>query len=482
MPRAVPDSIARLPGRTGWKLVAAPLRVILAAMLSTGCIATSSLSHPPYETVGPPSDELAGALASVPSPPATTDPAVVRASAVAQADVIQTPPGSPAEAVATELPPLADVDQPGPAGPVDVMAPFVVQPSPMLGGAPLYRYDPMRGAVLSPTPPPNRNVTLREVLGLGRSDIADKDVEVKPKYPSLHDDPLARSPVPPTERKPLLFPALSNLISEHDWELKGDGDAARDDVLSRRSDYDVTLPGPDTANFPNSPFTLPKGRAYIETSPVSFFGKARSTAAQYNWEFLLRYGLTDDLEFRIFSSGFSSTIGKPHTTGFSPLAFDFKYHLWDENLEKRIPAAGAEIFILTPFGSPYFNGGTQPSIALLLDHTLPFDILLEHNFGLTGLEDTFGGAVYEFSYQWALQRQVFKDLAVFTHGFLNSAALPRLPIFQRHIQTSPPSQVVVGGGFEWNLSKRLAIFGSYNAGLAADAPRVIALLGFSVAL
>ena len=106
--------------------------------------------------------------------------------------------------------------------------------------------------------------------------------------------------------------------------------------------------------------------------------------------------------------------------------------MWDENLEKHIPAAGAEIYIQTPFGSDYFNGGTQPSIALLLDHTLPFDVLLEHNFGLTGIEDTFGESVYEFSYQSALQRAVFKDFAVFTHGFLNSSALPRLPVLQRH--------------------------------------------------
>jgi hypothetical protein len=339
----------------------------------------------------------------------------------------------------------------------------------------------MRGDVLSPQPPANRDVTLRELLGLGRSDIADREIEVKPKYPRLHEDPLARSPVPPPERDRLLLPPLSNLIFEHDWELK-DADEARDDVLSRRSRFDITLPGPDTANFPNSAFTLPKGRAYIETSPATFFGKSRSFPAQYNWEFLIRYGLTDNLEFRLFSSGYSATLSKPYTTGFSPPVFDFKYHLWDENLEKHIPATGVEIYIQTPFGSPFFNGGTQPSISLLLDHTLPLDILLEHNFGLTGIQDTFGESVYEFSYQWALQRRVFKDFAIFTHGFLNSSALPRLPIYQRHIPQAPPTQVVAGGGFLWNLSRRLAVFGSYNAGLAADAPKIIAQLGFAVAL
>jgi hypothetical protein len=341
----------------------------------------------------------------------------------------------------------------------------------------------MRGRVTSPIPPPNRSLTLRELLGLGRSDIAEEDDTAdEPRFPRLHDDPLARSDVPPAQRDRLLFPFLSNLFIEHTWELSEDAEELRQAPLRRQSNHDITDPGPDTSNFPNSPYTLPKGRIYIESSPGSFYGKSRVSAAQYNWEFLLRYGLTDNLEVRLFSSGFSSTIGQKQTTGFAPLAFDLKFHLWDEIREKHVPAAGVEMYILTPFGSPYFNGGTQPSLALNLNHSLPFDVLLEHNFGLTGLEDTFGGAVYEFSYQWSLQRQVFKDFAVFTHGFLNAAALPRLPIFQRDIHTFRPNAVVVGGGCQWNLSKRLAVFGSYNAGLTPFSPQIIGLLGLAVAL
>ena len=504
MPRPVPQSIARLFGRIGWKLPAMPLLVVLTAMLSTGCVGPSSLVRPGFELTDPSSEEKADAPSGVPSRQAKADPAVVRTSAAAQPETIQAAPGSTTTVVVSGPPALPETAQPEPAAPVDATASFADQPDTMDGDEPLYRYDPMRGAVLSRTPPPNRDITLRELLGLGRSDIADKEVQVKPEYPKLHDDPLAKSPVPPAERKPLLIPWLSNLIFEHDGELK-DPDEARDEVLTDRSNFDVTLPGPDTANFPNSAFTLPKGRAYIENSPATFFGKSRSFAAQYNWEFLLRYGLTDDLEFRLFSSGYSATLSHPRTTGFSPLAFDFKYHMWDENLDLHIPAAGAEIYILTPFGSNYFSGGTQPSIALLLDHTLPFDILLEHNFGLTGIEDTFGGAVYEFSYQWALQRQVFKDFAIFTHGFLNASALPRTPIYQRPIGKGDvrtllpldptdatlffhpkhqvtPAQLVIGGGFLWNLSTRLSLFGSYNVGLGGDSPRILAQLGFAVAL
>ncbi len=473
MPSPAPGAIAGRPDRAGWRIVAVVLPALLATIAASGCVGVSS------PRVSPPEASIPRAESLSPSPSAKRDEAIVRASGAGPleqnpaewtgdpvGDGLSTPTAG--QPVAVEPAQAGAGPSPGPSGPINA-------------GQTLYRYDPMRGAALSQTPPPNRNITLRELLGLGRSDIADKDDEVKPDYPDLHDDPLARSPVPPARRNRLLFPALSNLIFEHDDELK-DADEARDDMLEKRSNYDVTLPGPDTANFPNSAFTLPKGRAYIETSPATFYGKSRSFASQYNWEFLVRYGLTDDLEFRVFSSGYAATLTHPRTTGFSPLAFDFKYHMWDENLEKHIPAAGLEIYILTPFGSNYFNGGTEPSLGLLFDHTLPFALLYEHNFGLTGLQDTFGESVYEFSYQWALQRQVFKDFAIFTHGFLNSAALPRVPIFQRHIVQAPPSQLVVGGGFLWNWSKRLALFGHYNAGLIGDSPSMLAQLGFAVAL
>jgi hypothetical protein len=504
MPTEGADSTERVTWRSVRKLGATTSLALVASLLPAGCAGTASLLRPAPEATGSLSEPLfASAPLARPASAAKVDAAVVRAQADTTAEATQVPAESPTATAVPALPAAPVADLPPSSAPVELTAPFVEQPVRTDGGGTLYRYDPMRGAVLSPIPPANRGITLRELLGLGRSDIADKEIEVRPDYPDLHDDPLARSPVSPSQRKRPLFPALSNLIVEHERELNEDADDEREEQLTRRSDYDITLPGPDTANFPNSAFTLPKGRIYIENSPASFFGKSRSFPAQYNWEYLLRYGITDDLEFRLFSGGYSATLSKPYTTGVSPLTFDFKYHMWDENLDKHIPAAASEIYIQTSFGSNFFTGGTQPSIALLLDHTLPFDVLLEHNFGLTGIADTFGGSIYEFSYQWALQRQVFKDFAIFTHGFLNSAALPRLPIFQRHVRrdfasipltpadssagpsnqlTSPPTEVVVGAGFLWNLSKRLAVYGSYNVGLAADSPKIIALLGFAVAL
>jgi len=96
---------------------------------------------------------------------------------------------------------------------------------------------------------------------------------------------------------------------------------------------DVAFPGPDTANFPDSPFTLPKGRSMIETIPCSYAFPGPDTAASWSWPFLMRTGLTDDLELRLYSQGptvVGPAAGKPGYDGFAPLVFDLKMHLWGE--------------------------------------------------------------------------------------------------------------------------------------------------------
>ena len=59
---------------------------------------------------------------------------------------------------------------------------------------------------------------------------------------------------------------------------------------------------------------------------------------------------------------------------------------------------------------------------------------------------------------------------MFTHGVINSSAIPNLG-----------DGVVVGGGGIWTASKRTSLFGSYSAGLTADAPTTFFQLGFATA-
>lgn len=250
-----------------------------------------------------------------------------------------------------------------------------------------------------------------------------------------------------------------------------------------RSEPDIGNPGPDLANFPNSAFTLPKGRAYIEISPFTYYGTGQGSPAQYNAEFLLRYGATDDIELRLFGNGVSWIGGSNATWGFSPIAFDAKIQLWTEKQEYFLPAAGFETYLQTEWlGNQAFNVGTQPSFAFNFDQSLPFEIDLEYNLGATRFQDNYGQNVWEFSFQWALQRDLFnKDFAVFVHGFYNAASLPRLPnALIPFRENNSPTQNAVGGGFIWTVNRRLAVYGQTSGGTTSATPSIISLLGFAV--
>ena len=149
---------------------------------------------------------------------------------------------------------------------------------------------------------------------------------------------------------------------------------------------------------------------------------------------------------------------------------------------------GAEIYLQTTFGSPVFNAGTQPSMNLLFDQTLPPAINFEYNFGIAGVQNGLGPTKYQFSCEWSFQRQLVKDFDIFVQGFYNEASLPRLIQFRDvrsfralSAEATIPNVTVVGAGAIWTVNNRLAIFGSYNFGVTPASPRTIALLGFAVA-
>jgi hypothetical protein len=250
-----------------------------------------------------------------------------------------------------------------------------------------------------------------------------------------------------------------------------------------RAEPDIGNPGPDLANFPNSAFTLPRGRAYIELSPFTFYGSGFASPAQYNAEFLLRYGLTDDIELRLFGNGLSWMGGSRPAWGFSPIAFDTKIQLWTEKPDWFVPAAGFEAYVQTEWlGNKAFNGGTQPSFTFNFDQSLPWEIDFEYNVGTTRFQDAAGKNIWEFSFQWAFQRDLFdKDFAVFVHGFYNAASLPRIPnINLPYDAYHSPSQNAVGAGFIWTANKRLAAYGQVSGGTTKFTPSIISLLGFAL--
>jgi hypothetical protein len=266
----------------------------------------------------------------------------------------------------------------------------------------------------------------------------------------------------------------------------GEGQAGEEDDEDEQETWpNSERPGPDMANFPNSAFTIPRGAFQVELAPITVSGPTINNGPNYNTQFLLRYGLTDRLELRLFGIGFDAIYNSPQrTSGFAPPAFDLKMNLWGESENHLIPAAGLEVYIQSTFGSPVFRSGTQPAMSLLFDHSLPLGFQFEWNIGFNGAQrpDKPGSKasgpinVYhgpelntlEFNLQWALQRQLIGKLDVFTHGFLNSSAIPSLG-----------DGVVVGAGALYPLTDRVSLFGSYNAGLTREAPTTFLLIGFS---
>jgi hypothetical protein len=257
---------------------------------------------------------------------------------------------------------------------------------------------------------------------------------------------------------------------------------------------DLSKPGPDMGDFPNSAFTLPKGRMQIEFSPVTLANADRQSPAAYIAPYLLRYGMTDDVEFRIFGNGVTHVWGPSPTTGFSPLNLDLKIHLWNDRREWLIPAMSLEVFLLTPWGSSQFTGGWQPSLNLNFDLPITKKINLEwtlgysevqeainintherfiprFNFLVPGIHRTFDRNFNQFAAQWAVEYEVNDKFQLFAHGFHNGSILLNLGA----------GDMVGIGGF-WKFSPRLMGFGSINTGLTPNLPSCAGQIGIALAL
>lgn len=239
---------------------------------------------------------------------------------------------------------------------------------------------------------------------------------------------------------------------------------------------DIREPGPDLGDFPNSAATLPRGRAYLEFAPLTYAAADNSTGDVYISPFLIRYGLTNEVELRFFGNGLTVEGGAASATGVSPLCIDLKVHLWNENREWLVPAASLEVFIQTEWASKAFRSGTQPSINLNFDLPLTEDLTFEWTVGYSGVQQetpppqSLTVNSNQFALQWAFEREMTERLQLFVHGYFNGQVLTQ------------GEGDVVGLGFFWNQNKRLTFFGSCNVGIDLDVPPLSTQLGFAYAL
>lgn len=284
--------------------------------------------------------------------------------------------------------------------------------------------------------------------------------------------------------------AFNNTRQHLDLFLKGRYQRSRARQLEPdawRALPNISNPGTDLANFPDSAFTLPQGRAYIELAPFSYYGGSSIQPQEFATEYLIRYGATDDIELRLFGSGYNWVGGQVSAWSFAPLGFDVKIQSSLERPEYFLPAMGVEIYVQTEWlGNTATNGGTQPGVSFNFDQSLPWEIDFEYNLGTARVQDFQSGEnEWEFGFQWAFQRDFFdKDFALFIHGYHDTTRRRRI-----NSSTSPSqfdaitdlSEDAVGGGFIWTANDRLSIYGQTSAGLSEYSPAVISYAGFAVA-
>ena len=251
-------------------------------------------------------------------------------------------------------------------------------------------------------------------------------------------------------------------------------------ILTRFFDFDapegletpnIEDPGPDSADFPDSAFTVKPGVVFIETSLTTASSKG-PRVHDYFTNTLIRVGLKKDWELRISSPGVIQEVGPGiDTTGVGAVTFGFKRHVWDEDKDGWLPAFGIIAQVKTPTGSNAFdNNAAEPTIFFNFDRSLPFEFDFEVNGGVSWLKADRGDRFVQGSILWALGHEIAPHVEGFFHGFTNFPSEP-----------GQNAEVVLGPGIMWAVSPRAMLDFSYNYGLTNPSPHRLIRFGLSLA-
>ncbi len=257
---------------------------------------------------------------------------------------------------------------------------------------------------------------------------------------------------------------------------------------------DVSQPGPDMGDFPNSAYTLPRGKAQFEIAPLTLTTRDATSPPVYSAPFMVRLGLTDNVEFRVFGNGIARVDDTSQLSGFAPPKLDMKVHLWDDVKKWLIPACSLEVYVTTTWGTPAFVNAWEPSLNFNFDLPVTEKLNFEWTVGYSGVQQVvnintgerfvpkFNYVVpgihrkldvnyNQFSLQWAVEYQVSEKVNVFFDGFHNGA-----------IHVDLGSGEMIGQGMFYQFNDRLIGFGSVSEGLTPNVPWVLGQLGFAYAL
>ncbi len=190
----------------------------------------------------------------------------------------------------------------------------------------------------------------------------------------------------------------------------------------------------------------------MELAPVNINTPNSGSPGTYNAGYLLlRYWLIDDLELRLFSSGYTEIRGGEEVRGASPQVLDLKWHVADEDAQLHLPAVGVEVALETEWASPAFRQGWNPMLSFNFDQQLPLGIAFEANVGFLRRLSDSGTAQFPAQLSWAFQRGLIGPVDIFVNGY--------------GITGDAPPTCAVGGGLVWVPWDRLAIFTNSAAGM-----------------
>lgn len=253
----------------------------------------------------------------------------------------------------------------------------------------------------------------------------------------------------------------------------------------------------ELASFPNSASTLQQGNWSLEWSALSYTDGSNVTSPMGSSDLLIRYGLFDPLEFRIYTQGLTAQWGTNPSVGFSPLTFDLKARLietMDEYL--WIPGVAFETALQTQLlGSSAFNSGTEPTFTINVDQPLG-EFLFQYNVGTMRFMSPCNPNQLDWNltFSWSIEREISNDLTFFVDGFYGSSILPKVTTMSKVTPgvcagTSPATNAygkngrllgenMVGGGLFWHATQDLGFYMNVAGGTNVDSPGVMSYPGF----
>lgn len=253
----------------------------------------------------------------------------------------------------------------------------------------------------------------------------------------------------------------------------------------------------ELASFPNSATTLPGGTWSIEWSTLSYTDGSKVTAPMGSSDVLVRYGIVDPLEFRIYTQGITAQWGSNPAVGFSPLTFDVKARILEPVEDYPwIPALAFESALQTQLlGSAPFNSGTEPTFTLNVDQPLG-QFLFQYNLGTMRYMSPCKANQMDWNltYSWSIEHDVTDAVTLFIDGFYGGSVLPKVTTMSdvttgACITSGTPTngqgknghlfgENMVGGGLFWNVTPGFGTYINVAGGTNSDSPGFMSYIGF----